>query len=125
MEIHQRTAGPVTVLAPVGRLVLSEAQPDTALRDTVIQMMLQGRRHFLLDLAHISQIDTSGLTMLVGAHLAVVKRGGHIKLLNPTRRLREIFSVTKLNTFFEVFDTESDAVNSFPSEQEQDSTSGG
>lgn len=116
MEIHERTAGAVTVLAPVGRLVLTEAQPDAALRDTVIRMMLQGRRHFLLDLAQISQIDTSGLTLLVGAHLAVVKRGGHIKLLNPTKRIREIFRVTKLNTFFEVFDTESEAMGSFPCE---------
>lgn len=116
MEIHERITGAVTVLAPVGRLVLTEAQPDTLLRDTITQMMLQGHRHFIVDLAQISQIDTSGLTMLVGAHLAVVKRGGHIRLLNPTKRIREIFSVTKLNTFFEVFDTESEALNSFPRE---------
>ncbi|MBI3047860.1 MAG: STAS domain-containing protein [Acidobacteria bacterium] len=114
MEIHERAAGAVTVLQPVGRLVLSEGSRDSLLKDMICARMTEGRRHFLLDLAQVSQIDTSGLTMLVAAHMAAVKRGGQIKLLHPTKRIHELLSVTKLNTFFEVFDSEESALRSFP-----------
>jgi stage II sporulation protein AA (anti-sigma F factor antagonist) len=54
-------------------------------------------------------VDTSGLTTLVGAYIAVRKRGGRIALLCPTARVRELLAVTRLNSFLDVFDSE-DAV---------------
>jgi anti-sigma B factor antagonist len=115
MEIRERAVGAITVLDPVGKLVLSEGQRDLLLRDTIGALLLQGRRQFVLDLAHVSQVDTSGLAMLVAVQVAVVKRGGQIRLLNPTRRLRGLLATTRLNTFFEVFDTEQEAIESFGS----------
>ena len=116
MEIHERAVGTITVLGPVGKLVLSEGQRDNVLTDTISGIMLQGRRQFMVDLAQVSYADTSGLAMLVAAHVTVIKRGGQIKLLHPTKRLRELFGVTRLNTVFEVFDSERDAIDSFTKE---------
>ena len=116
MEIRERAVGAITVLDPVGKLVLSEGPGDNLLKDTISGLMLQGRLQFMLDLAHVSQVDTSGLAMLAAAQVAVVKRGGQIKLLNPSRRLRELLGITRLNTFFDVFDTEHDAIESFTPE---------
>ena len=116
MEIRERAVGAVTVLDPVGKLVLSEGHHDTQLKDTIMSLIEQGRRHFMLDLAHVSQTDTSGLALLVAAQATIVKRGGQLKLLNPTERLRNMLGVTRLNTFFEVFDTEQTAIESFTPE---------
>jgi anti-sigma B factor antagonist len=116
MDIRERVAGSVTVLDLVGRLVLSEGFRDTLLKDLICERMVQGRRHFVLELAQVSQIDTSGLTMLVGAHVTVVRRGGQIRLMKPTKRIHELLRITKLNTFFEVFDNEETAFRSFPPE---------
>ncbi len=116
MEIRERAVGAMTVLDPVGKLALSEDPRDNLLKNTIGGLMLQGRRHFLLNLVHVSQVDTSGLAMLVAAQITVVKHGGQIKLLNPTKRFRELLRITKLNTFFEVFDTERDAIESFARE---------
>lgn len=113
MEIRQSAVGAVTVLDPVGKLVLSEGESDSLLKDTVTGLLRQGRRRFMVNLAHVSQVDTSGLTSLVAAQITVLKQGGQIKLLNPTKRLRELLGITRLNTFFEVFDTERDAIESF------------
>ena len=117
MEIRERAVGAVTVLDPVGKLVLSEEDHDTRLKDTIVRLIEQGRMRFVLDLAHVLQADTSGLALLVAAQVTVVKRGGQLKLLNPTTRLRNMFGVTRLNTFFEVFDTEQSAIDSFIPEQ--------
>jgi anti-sigma B factor antagonist len=116
MEIREGAVGAITVLDPVGKLVLGEGDSDTLLKDTMTRLMHEGRRQFMVNLAHISQVDTSGLTCLVAAQITVLKQGGQIKLLNPTQRLRELLGITKLNRFFEVFDSERDAIESFARE---------
>ena len=113
MEIRQHAVGSITVLDPVGRLVLSEGESHHLIKDIVNDLMSRGRRQFLVDLSHISQADTSGLTTLVSAHLAVVRRGGQIKLVNPSDRLRQMLAVTKLTLLLEVFDRDEDAIASF------------
>lgn len=113
MEIRQSTVGTVTVLEPVGKLVLSEGASDSLLKDTVSGLMNDGRTQFLVSLAHVAQVDTSGLTNLVSSQIMVLKRGGRIRLSSPTKRIRELLAITRLNTFFEVFDTEREAIESF------------
>jgi anti-sigma B factor antagonist len=44
---------------------------------------------------------------------AMRKAGGALKLLNLTRRNIELIVLTKLETVFEVFDDEQQAINSF------------
>jgi len=118
MEIREHAVGSITVLDLVGKLTLNEGLRDALLKDTITGAMLQGRRRFMLSLAEVTQVDTSGLAMLVAAQITVVKRGGQIRLLNPTKRFRELLAITKLNTFFEVFDTEQHAIESFAKESE-------
>jgi anti-anti-sigma factor len=110
MDIQQRTEGAITLLDPVGKLVLNDEPMDTIIKDTLTALMAQGCRQFVLNLQNISQVDTSGLTTLVAAHIAVMRRGGQLKLANPTKRLREVLGVTKLNTFLDVCDSERDAI---------------
>ena len=112
MEIRERAVGSITVLDLVGKLTLNEGLRDALLKDTITGAMSQGRRQFMLSLAGVTQVDTSGLAMLVAAQITVVKRGGQIRLLNPTKRFRELLAITKLNTFFEVFDTARAAIES-------------
>jgi anti-anti-sigma factor len=111
IEIHQRSAGSVTVLDLVGSLVLSEGTQDRRLKEALSTLIGQGLRRFVVNLAGVSQIDTAGLTTLVAAHLVVTRRGGRLKLANPTRRIREVFGVTRLNSFFDVCETEEEALS--------------
>jgi len=113
MEIHERSLGDIAVLRPGGRLVLGENPGDTAIKDRVDVLLQQGRSQFVLDLTHVSHVDTSGLTALVAAYIAVRKRGGRIALLSPTQRVRELLAVTRMNSFLDIFDSEDAAVGSF------------
>ena len=113
VAIHERQIGDITVLRPDGRLVLSENPTDAVIKDRVDALLQQGRTLFMLDLTHVSHVDTSGLTALVGAYIAVRKRGGRIALLSSSQRVRELLAVTRLNSFLDVFESETAAAESF------------
>jgi anti-sigma B factor antagonist len=49
----------------------------------------------------------------VQAYATLNKNGGSLKLLNATKRIKDLLSITKLLTIFETFDHEADAVKSF------------
>jgi anti-sigma B factor antagonist len=116
MDVRERSVGPVTVLDPVGPLVLDETQDNTVLKETVGRLMREGHRLFMIDLSHVTHVDTSGLTSLVAAQVAVLKHGGHINLSSPTPRVRQLLSVTRLNKFFEIFGTEREAIEKLDTE---------
>lgn len=117
MHIHERAIGDVSVLDISGRMVLSERASDSLFRNTIDDLLSIGRRQLVVNLSRVSQVDTSGLTALVTAHLTASKSGGAIKLVSPTRRVRDLLGVTRLNTLFEVFDDEEQAVESFSGRQ--------
>ena len=41
------------------------------------------------------------------------RQGGSLKLLNLTKRIEDLLSITKLLTVFETFDSEAEAVQSY------------
>jgi anti-sigma B factor antagonist len=43
----------------------------------------------------------------------VSKKGGKLKLLNLTAKIRDLLAITKLLTVFETYDSEADAVKSY------------
>jgi len=58
-------------------------------------------------------MDSAGLGEIVQAYATVNKDGGKLKLLNVTKRIKDLLSITKLLTVFDTFDTEADALASF------------
>jgi anti-anti-sigma factor len=120
VDIQERVAGIVAVLEPLGRMVLSE-YPTEALKDRVAAQLRDGRRQFVLDLHQVSQMDTTGLTAVVTAYIAVQKQQGRIALVNPQKRVRELLRVTRLDTLFQTFDREDDAVESLTQQSQTQS----
>ena len=113
LQIHERAVGAVAVLDVVGRMVLSERSSDALFRGMIADLLSVGRRQLIVNLSQVSQVDTSGITALVTAHLSTSKRGGALKLVNPTRRFRDLLGITRLNTLFDVYDSEDAAIASF------------
>jgi anti-anti-sigma factor len=112
MDIRERVVGTVVVLEPLGSMILSEYPTDTTLKDKVVAQIHEGRRQFVLDLNRVAAMDTTGLTAIVTAYIAVQKQEGRVALANPQKRVRDLLRVTKLDTLFQVFDREDAAVAS-------------
>ncbi len=110
LSLNRREREGVVILDLKGRLVAGEEA--TTLRDKVKELAT-GPLNMILNLVGVDYIDSTGLGGMVICFTTVRKAGGTIKLLNLSRRNVELLVLTKLETVFEVFADEQDAVNSF------------
>jgi anti-sigma B factor antagonist len=111
MQITERSVGDVMVLDIKGKITLGEG--DEQLKDKVNSLVNQGQRKMVLNLSEVPYLDSAGLGEVVRAYTTVSRQGGSLKLLNLTKRITDLLSITKLLTVFETFDSENDAVRSF------------
>ena len=74
---------------------------------------VQERKQLLLNLEGVPYIDSAGLGEIVRTYTTVSRQGGSLKLLNLTKRITDLLSITKLLTVFETFESENEAVRSF------------
>jgi len=107
LVITIRVISEVVVLDLFGRLWIL----DLPLRDKMNGFLNDGNRRFVVNLAGVEYIDSSGLGQLVSIWVSVKNRRGHLTLLNPTKRVRRLFEITRLNTIFEIFENELEAVH--------------
>ena len=112
LSINERQVGTVTVLDLVGKLTLDDGAQR--LKDKINSLVQQHRTAIVLNLGDISYIDSSGLGQLVASFGSVTKAGGALKLFNVNKRNHDLLSITRLVTVFETFNSEDDAVKSFP-----------
>ena len=108
-----RDAPDVTLLDLKGKMTLGEG--DELLKDKINSLILQGRRKIVLNLADVPYIDSAGLGEIVRTYTTVSRQSGQLKLLNLTKRIEDLLSITKLLTVFETYDSEADAIRSFSS----------
>ncbi len=113
MKVHigQREHEGVVLLDLNGRLVAGENV--AALREKISELVTSGKVNAVLNLQHVDYIDSSGLGAMVMCFTSIRRAEGKLKLLNLTRRNVELLVLTKLETVFEVFDEEQQAINSF------------
>ena len=113
MQIDERAVGEVTILDLKGKITLNEG--DEVLKDKINSLIMQGKKKILLNLADVPYIDSAGLGEIVRTYTTVSRQGGQLKLVNLTKRITDLLSITKLLTVFETYDSEADAVRSFTS----------
>jgi anti-sigma B factor antagonist len=111
MQIVERAVGDVVILDVKGRITLGEG--DELLKDKVNTLVNQGKKKIVLNLADVPYVDSAGLGEIVRTYTTVSRQGGSLKLLNLTKRISDLLSITKLLTVFETFDTENEAITSF------------
>ena len=112
MQIAERSAGNVKVLDLSGQITLTKGD-DQLFKDKVNSLVNQGQKKIVLNLAEVPYIDSAGLGEIVRTYTTVSRQGGSLKLLNLTKRITDLLSITKLLTVFETFDSENEAVRSF------------
>lgn len=111
MQIAERSAGNVKVLDLSGQITFT--QGDQLFKDKIHSLVHQGHKNILVNMADVTHVDSAGLGELVSAYTTVTKAGGSMKLVNLTRRLTDLLSITKLLTVFDTFESEQDALTNF------------
>jgi anti-sigma B factor antagonist len=111
MTITTREVNHVTIVDIHGRITLGEE--TGLLRETVRNLIAEGKKKIVLNLAHVDYLDSSGVGELVSSFTTVRNSGGDLKLLALTKKVHDILNVTKLYTVFDIKDDEFTAVKSF------------
>jgi anti-sigma B factor antagonist len=111
MTITERTRGDVTILDVEGKILLGEG--DVQLKRKIDELIERKETRLLLNLASVPYMDSGGLGEIVRSYTTVKRAGGELKLLNATKRISDLLTITKLITVFEIFDIEEEAVKSF------------
>jgi anti-sigma B factor antagonist len=111
MKIETRTVGDVQILDCSGKITLGEG--TMAVRNTVRDVLKNGGKKIILNLADVNYIDSSGIGELVSSYTTVTNQGGKLKLLSLTKKIQELLAITKLLTVFSVYDNEQQAIASF------------
>ena len=111
MDIAERTVSEVTVLDLKGKMTLGEG--DELLKDKINSLLASGKKKLLLNLESVPYIDSAGLGEVVRTYTTVSRQGGSLKLLNLTKRIEDLLSITKLLTVFDTFDSEAEAIKSY------------
>jgi len=101
----------VPVLDLKGRITLGEG--SVQVRDAIRDLVNKGHKSVLLNLGDVSYIDSSGLGELVAAYTTARNQGANVKLLNLSKKVKDLMQLTKLYTVFDVYDDENVALASF------------
>jgi anti-sigma B factor antagonist len=112
MHLEQRIAGNVAIITVNGDITLNQGG-DVLLKDKVQSLIQQGNKNIVIDLSGVAYVDSAGLGQLVQAYATTKNKGGALKLVNVTKKLRDLLVVTKLLTVFDTYDNESAALASF------------
>jgi anti-sigma B factor antagonist len=110
MKITERRVGDVTILELHGRLVMDE---DTSCTELIDDLVRQGRIRLILDLRDVSYIDSAGVGALIAKFVSLRRRGGDLRLVSLSDRVRRVITIARLLDVFDTFESEDLAVRSF------------
>lgn len=111
MKTKVRNIGKVAVLDLSGKITIGEG--DVILREEVNKLLESDRKSILLNLDKVTYMDSAGIGELVACFKRASEAGAKLKLLNPSGRVSDLLSLTKLQQVFEIFAEEKEALVSF------------
>ena len=114
-RIFTRSVADVSIVDLSGRVTIGEG--SVLLRDKVHELLNQGVRKILLNVHEVGYVDSSGIGTIVKVYTSVRGQGGHLKLVNPNKRLKDLLDMTKLSAVFEILPDEATAIHSFGASQ--------
>ena len=111
LQISIRECGDVSILDLRGRSTIDGEIEllSKYLRD----LAANGKHKLLLNLKDLTQVDSTGVSVIVAAYLSLERQGGELKLLCPCGRVLEVLKVLRLLDVIPSFEDETQALASF------------
>jgi anti-sigma B factor antagonist len=108
MDIQIRKAGTATILDLVGPLRLGDS--EQAFKEQIQKLLDVGTPHIAVNLAGVTELDSSGIGALVRSFSTVKRAGGKCIFYAPTQRIRMLLKMVRLDTVLEIVDDEAGAL---------------
>ena len=111
LEIKHREREGIAILDLKGRVVMGPEA--SAFRENAHPLASGENSKLILNMTEVAYVDSTGLGALVFCASSARKSGSIIRLLGMNERNLELLVTTKLETIFENFREEQDAIDSF------------
>jgi anti-sigma B factor antagonist len=111
LQISSRKSGGITILEVRGRITIGRG--NDALSTELRKLAEAGPCNVIVNLAGVTQVDSSGISTIVRTFVTAERRGGQLKLLNPTGHVREVLELTRLIRSIPTYEDEATALASF------------
>jgi anti-sigma B factor antagonist len=112
LQISIRESGDVTILDLRGRSTIDGGESEL-LSQHLQKLVANGVRKVLLNLRELTQVDSSGVSIIVRTYVSLKRQGGDLGLLRPGGRVLEVFRVLHLLNTIPTFENEAQALASF------------
>jgi anti-sigma B factor antagonist len=110
MEVSVKSLKRVDVVKVAGRVDSNSAPEfEKALKD----LWEADRNQIVLDLEDVDYLSSAGLRVMVTALKQVKKSSGDLRVAAPSTRVSEVLHLAGLNSIFQIYPTQLDAVGSF------------
>jgi anti-sigma B factor antagonist len=110
LQLDTRKVGKVTIVKCAGRVVAGHESEH--LHQGITGLMVE-HKHFVLHMAEVNFVDSSGLGLLVRLMASVRSAHGDLKLCNVSKEVAHTLTITNLNRVLEVHESEVEAVSAF------------
>ena len=110
MEIKQSTENGIQLYKLSGNL-LGETY-GTPLLDRIKQQVADGGTRFVLNLADLKFVNSTGIGTLIAALTRARNAGGDLVLVAVPQQLDKMLQITKLDKLFTAFENEQEAIQS-------------
>ncbi|HSM58638.1 MAG TPA: STAS domain-containing protein [Candidatus Sulfomarinibacteraceae bacterium] len=110
VDIHIQSMKRVDLITVSGRVDSSTAHE---LEEALENCISDGRHNLVLEMSGVDYLSSAGLRALVAALRASKKRGGDVRIANPSERVSEVMSLAGLDALFETYEDVTVAVGSY------------
>jgi len=106
-EAAVRPSGDIAVIDLAGEI---DANADAEMNRAYGEAEASGAKTVLLNFADVTYINSTGIALIVGVLAQARKQGTSLRACGLSDHYREIFEITRLVDFVEIFDDEATAV---------------
>lgn len=110
MDIQEKEQNGIVILDIQGEIDLYNA-PD--IKSFILKKIESQKYNIIINLQEVSYIDSSGIGALISSLSNLKKYQGTLKITNIHDSVKKVFELTKLTSFFEIFDNAEAALDSY------------
>jgi anti-sigma B factor antagonist len=108
LNISIRKAGRATILDLEGPLKLGDA--EESFRNQVQQLIDAGSTHVAVNLAGVTELDSSGIGALVRSFTSLKRAGGKCTFYAPSKRVMMLLKMVRLDSILDLAEDEAAAL---------------
>lgn len=111
MAVRRKQVRSIVVLYPKGSF-FGDAETDE-LQKAIMDEAAGGNTRLVLNLAECQALNSTAIGVLMRGYANYKGRGGEIKLCGLGKRIKDLFTMTKLIMVFDHHETEDEAIAAF------------